>query len=575
MNRIMMLAVCSLLFLAGTLNATDYYLATNGNDSAAGTSTNTALRSPELAITKVNAGDTLWVFGGTYMLTGQVKTAKAGSGGAPFTNNVNLCKLLALPGEHPYFNATNITSGNRAIYISKNFWWIRGIEIGWSPDNGIIITSASNIVEGCVIHDCSDDGLTIGSTTSKGTNNLILNCDSYRNYEAASHGNNGDGFSAKAGCGPGNLFIGCRSYLNSDDGWDFYDNTTSSVILSNCWAFYNGSNQWNDTAFQGNGNGFKLGGAGTTVGHTLMNCVAFHNRVKGFDYNNSTGPHTMLNCTAFRNGGANYKFPVVPSSGTITIKNSITYQGNPDYDIIGGILLSNSWQNGLTVSDSDFVSLDPALAMAPRNADYSLPNNGFARLASGSDMIDAGIDVGLPYNGSAPDLGAYEFVASATAPTAGFTAAPTNGTAPLIVTFTDASTGTAPLSLSWDLGDSVTTNTAGGASFTHSYAAGTYTVTLVASNSAGASTLVSNNLIVATAPPPRQNIWISGLQGSPTGFSFTVNGLTSHGLVIIQASDDLTGWTAQYTNPAVTGTLPYLDSSATNLPNRFYRVEEQ
>ncbi len=64
------------------------------------------------------------------------------------------------------------------------------------------------------------------------------------------------------------------------------------------------------------------------------------------------------------------------------------------------------------------------------------------------------------------------------------------------MTFTDTSTGTAPLSLSWNLGDNTMTNTAGGAVFAHNYAAGTYTVTLTASNAFGASsTLVSNNLI--------------------------------------------------------------------------------
>jgi PKD repeat protein len=89
---------------------------------------------------------------------------------------------------------------------------------------------------------------------------------------------------------------------------------------------------------------------------------------------------------------------------------------------------------------------------------------------------------------------------AATAPLANFTAAPTNGTEPLMVTFTDTSTGTTPLSLSWDLGDSTTTNTASGAAFMHSYAAGTYTVTLTASNSAGTSTLVSNNLIAVITP---------------------------------------------------------------------------
>ena len=31
------------------------------------------------------------------------------------------------------------------------------------------------------------------------------------------------------------------------------------------------------------------------------------------------------------------------------------------------------------------------------------------RLQSGSPAIDAGVDVGLPYSGSAPDIGAYEY----------------------------------------------------------------------------------------------------------------------------------------------------------------------
>lgn len=86
---------------------------------------------------------------------------------------------------------------------------------------------------------------------------------------------------------------------------------------------------------------------------------------------------------------------------------------------------------------------------------------------------------------------------TSTPPTAKFTASPTSGTEPLMVTFTDTSTGTSPLSLSWNLGDSTITNTAGSASFGHAYTAGTYTVTLTASNAAGTSTLASNNLITA------------------------------------------------------------------------------
>jgi hypothetical protein len=36
---------------------------------------------------------------------------------------------------------------------------------------------------------------------------------------------------------------------------------------------------------------------------------------------------------------------------------------------------------------------------------YPLP---YLRLATGSTLIDKGTNVGLPYNGSAPDLGAFE-----------------------------------------------------------------------------------------------------------------------------------------------------------------------
>lgn len=62
---------------------------------------------------------------------------------------------------------------------------------------------------------------------------------------------------------------------------------------------------------------------------------------------------------------------------------------------------------------ADFENLDMdvlfAAATAPRNTDGSLPTIGL-RLAAGSHLIDAGgANVGLPYLGAAPDLGAFEF----------------------------------------------------------------------------------------------------------------------------------------------------------------------
>jgi PKD repeat protein len=90
---------------------------------------------------------------------------------------------------------------------------------------------------------------------------------------------------------------------------------------------------------------------------------------------------------------------------------------------------------------------------------------------------------------------------STTPPTASFTSSTTSGVAPLSVTFTDTSTG-GPTSWSWNFGDGSTSSVR---SPTHVFNnAGTYTVTLVASNAAGPS-----------APATRQ-IQVSQSSGSQT-----------------------------------------------------------
>jgi pectate lyase len=102
---------------------------------------------------------------------------------------------------------------------------------------------------------------------------------------------------------------------------------------------------------------------------------------------------------------------------------------------------------------------------------------------------------GLPGSNTITRSNYIVVTGSSSPPTARFTASSTNGVEPLTVIFADTSTGTPPLNLAWNLGDAFTTNTAGGASFGHTYSAGTYTVMLTATNSAGTSTLVSNDLI--------------------------------------------------------------------------------
>lgn len=84
------------------------------------------------------------------------------------------------------------------------------------------------------------------------------------------------------------------------------------------------------------------------------------------------------------------------------------------------------------------------------------------------------------------------------APVAAFSGTPTSGTAPLTVQFTDASTNT-PTSWSWDFGDSNAAN-ATVKNPVHTYStAGTYTVKLTATNSAGSNTVTKTDYVTVTA----------------------------------------------------------------------------
>ena len=62
----------------------------------------------------------------------------------------------------------------------------------------------------------------------------------------------------------------------------------------------------------------------------------------------------------------------------------------------------------VTVNSSDFASIDLSLLTAPRQPDGSLPHNDLMRLLPSSDCINKGTNVGVPYHGSAPDLGCFE-----------------------------------------------------------------------------------------------------------------------------------------------------------------------
>jgi hypothetical protein len=286
--------------------------------------------------------------------------------------------------------------------VSGSYWSLCGIDVTRAGYQGVYVTGEHNTFENCTFHDNRNTGLEINKG---GAYTTVVNCDSYRNYDPKKLGSMADGFGPKETQGPGNRFVGCRAWENSDDGYDAY-NSAETVIFQGCYAFRNGVDVWSYGGFAGNGNGFKVGGLAKQANHVLTQCAAFANRVKGFDQNNNTGGLTLYNCTAFQNG-TNFGL-----GGTLNAGQQHDVRNNVSLDapitINNAVQKNNSWDLGIMVTAADFENLDVAQGSAARAADGSLADSDFLRLAPASALIDRGVDVGLPFNGLAPDLGAYE-----------------------------------------------------------------------------------------------------------------------------------------------------------------------
>jgi hypothetical protein len=408
-------SVVAFLSLGEPVTNGTYYVSPTGNDSNPGTY-NQPFWNLQKALNLAQPGDTIYMRGGTFLYVSTLRVTNSGTALAPIN-------LWAYPGEQPVLNFSGQATGdsNRGMLITTagNYWNFKGLEVAYAGDNGIKVEGSHHRFEQCVFHHNRDTGLQIGfgHTNSNPGGVLaayieVVNCDSYLNYDPATNGGNADGFAAKMHCGQGIVFTGCRAWENSDDGWDLFE-TDYSVVISNCWT-------WKSGVGQGNGNGFKLGGNGTggdSKGtHYAFNCVSFGHKVNCFTQNSHKDGLVLINCLGFSPGASGYNFFMEGSLNSgktnIFINNaSIPRSGANTGGFIADntrIELNNSWNLPVTVNSADFVTLAETAAKAPRKPDGSLPDD-FARLVAGSDLINKGVDAGLPYCEAAPDLGAFEY----------------------------------------------------------------------------------------------------------------------------------------------------------------------
>lgn len=424
------------LLLASTAIAeTSWYVAPDGDDSAAGTLERpfaTVQRAQEAAV----PGDTVFLRGGTYRVTEPQATRrrrlfariivldKSGDPGKPIT-------YRAYQDERPVFDCSDVKPPRQRVtvfYVSGSWLHLQGIEV-----IGVQVTitthtqsicfesqGSHNIFERLSMHD----GQAIGIYHVRGSDNLFLNCDAWNNWDHTSEdgkGGNVDGF----GCHPtkgstGNVFRGCRAWFNSDDGYDCIS-AQEPVTFENCWAAFNGLSA--EGKKLADGNGFKAGGYGSDrpnelpnpiPRHVIRGCLAVGNKANGFYANHHPGGCDWIHNTAFRNG-TNFNMlgrladnrTDVDGSGHKLV-NNLSYGSRRDLTAINlpkCELSGNSFTLDLKLTDDDFVSLDETQFMLPRQPDGKLPVSSWLRPTANSQLVGAGTE--QPSSNSMPTIGAF------------------------------------------------------------------------------------------------------------------------------------------------------------------------
>ena len=382
-----------------------YYVAPSGTSSGAGTSFSSPLDLTS-ALTKVSAGQMILLQAGTYTVPykagvkNTITLSKSGTASAKIYMVAANCGRATIDFSFPDNTYVDSSYG---FHLTGSYWYFKGIAITRAGYQGAYVTGSYNTFENVAFHNNRNSGLEINKGGSYTT---VINSDAYMNYDPKKLGGMADGFASKQTQGPGNYFYGCRAWYNSDDGWDTFD-SPQKVVIEKSWAFKNGIDVWGYGGFVGNGNGFKLGGNNVAQNNVITQSVAFGNRVKGFDQNSNTGSVTLYNNISYKNG-VNFGFGQPVASGVKHVfKNNVSLAGSSADSIANATASNNSW-NGLAASSADFQTLEVSLATAARKPDGSLPDNGLFRLVSGSKLINAGVNVSLPYLGKAPDLGAFE-----------------------------------------------------------------------------------------------------------------------------------------------------------------------
>jgi hypothetical protein len=383
-------------------NTKSYYISTDGDDNNPGT-----LEEPFASFTKAQdaaeAGDTVYILGGTYKNFAIADSDDIYNYVNEFTKSGITYKAYSSQ-EVPVFDFSDMPTSKRvaAFYIKpkvSNVTFesikVTGVPVGEQKQ------SECFRIEGNATFNqitCSDNQA-IGFYFTGHATGTCFRCDSYNNIgvKGISIGNI-DGFGAH---GDGVTFKECRSWNNSDDGYDCI-NSKGANTFDSCWAFNMNAG--------GDSNGFKVGGWGKKAiafeppVHTVNNCLSVNNGAHGFyanhqpgqaatwtnntAYNNKRGNFTMLECESIDN-------PIDVSGTREVLYDNLSYKQNSldEADLPEENNTNNSWNEAdKNISADNFQSLDVSQLTEERGPNGELPEITFMK------PTDISIFKGLGYS---------------------------------------------------------------------------------------------------------------------------------------------------------------------------------
>jgi len=391
-----------------------YYVSTTGSDSNPGTQEQ-PWSSIQKAANTAQAGDTVYVLGGTYNET--VQFTRSGQEGSPIV-------FQAYNGEEVRIQTSNWVG----IQLSADWVVLDGLKVFGASSHNIFITGANhNVVQNCEFAEAGWAGIQFGGDHGPATNNTIRNNNVHNNRHEGIYLRGG--VEGQSGIQISNNVIeGNDIHHNGDEG---IQNTATfappypdgTVIRANR-VHDNGGNWGGGMAVGGDNlviennivynNRGEIGGiwlADSTNG-IIRNNLVYGNQgtwspgAAGIHVHNGTNAQVTHN-TVFGNNGAGIYLRDCQGVAT----NNILSQNGNQLRLSGGATAERNLIDG----SSDTQGTNPVQG----NPQFVNPGGADFHLQGSSPAVDAGADVGVGSDmfgagraqGNGFDLGACEFVA--------------------------------------------------------------------------------------------------------------------------------------------------------------------